>query len=147
MGIITIILLFVFSVFFPISLFQSPISYTAESSLPIGQFEKTLETYFAMDGFYLAIFMMVFLVTMFLNATKNNKNVAKASFAVSLACFSYFIYVIVKVFTENINFAENIANIDATWSVSAVFIVLIVILSLLIIVNLINFAKQMMKRD
>ncbi|MCH5180105.1 MAG: hypothetical protein J1F32_02685 [Erysipelotrichales bacterium] len=147
MGIITIILLLAFSIFFPISLFQSPISYTTESSLPIGQFEKTLESYFAMDGFYLVIFMMVFLTSMFLNATKNNKNVAKASFAVSLASFSYFIYVIIYVFTENIDFAENIANIDATWSVSAVFIVLIVMLSLLIIVNIINFVKQMIRRN
>lgn len=144
MSVITILLLLGFCIFFPISLFYSPIAYTAESA--VDQFDKILEEYFAIHGFTIVLFMIILFVAMFLNSTKTNKNVAKVSFAVSLASFSYFLYVIIDVFRENMKFAAA-AFINATWSFNAVFIILVIFVGLLLIVNIINFIMQLLQKN
>ncbi|MCH5172110.1 MAG: hypothetical protein J1F31_04735 [Erysipelotrichales bacterium] len=145
MAIATIILLTIFCIYFPISLFKSPITYTSDKT--IVQFEKTLENYFAIQGFFIVLFMILLFVAILLNSTKTNKNIAKASFAVSLAGFSYFIYVIIDVFSKNIDFSKMNNAPHAVWSFSWTFIVLIIFVAVLFVINIINFIRQMISRD
>lgn len=149
MGAITILMLIAFCVFFPISLFYSPIAYTLvdETDMVLPQFEKTLEEYVGIYGFAMVLLMIVLFVSMFLLVTKASKNVAKASFAVSLSVFSYFIYVIINVFNENIEFGKNPGLPRTTWTVSGIFIALIAFIAILFILNIINFVKQLIKRS
>lgn len=149
MGAITILMLIAFCVFFPISLFYSPIAYTLvdETDMVLPQFEKTLEEYVGIHGFAMVLLMIVLFVSMFLLATKTSKNVAKASFAVSLSVFSYFIYVFINVFNENIEFGKLPGLPRTTWSFNGVFIALIAFVSILFILNIINFVKQLVKRS
>lgn len=151
MGAITILMLIAFCIFFPISLFYSPIAYTVVNEdykeLKIPQFEKILEEYVGIHGFAMVLLMIVLFVSMFLLITKTSKNVAKASFAVSLAVFSYFIYVIIKVFNENIEFGKLPGLPRTTWTVNGLFIALIVFVAILFILNIINFVKQLIKRS